>query len=96
MEGTEATPTESSNPFVSLATESSPEDMEEGDLSQRPIQVANLTFQCEECDRSFPTKTGLSQHERARHPNLRNAKRIADREKDIERKRNARAESKWC
>jgi hypothetical protein len=36
MEGTEATPTESSNPFVSLATESSPEDMVEGDLSQRP------------------------------------------------------------
>jgi hypothetical protein len=35
-------------------------------------------------------KTGPSQHERFRHPNIRNAKRIAEKENDIERKRLAR------
>jgi hypothetical protein len=74
---------------ISVA-ESSPEDTEEGDLSQRVIPVTKPTFECKECDRSFPTKTGLSQHERFKHPNLRNANRIAGQEKDIERKRKAR------
>ena len=92
-EGAEATQTENSNPFISLTTESGSEDTEEGDLSQRTIPVIIPAFQCEECDRSFPTKTGLSQHERFKHANLRNAKRIADHQLDIERKRNARLES---
>jgi hypothetical protein len=39
VEGTEATLTENSSPFVSLATQSSPEDTEEGNLSQRAIPV---------------------------------------------------------
>jgi hypothetical protein len=82
------------NPYISLAAESSPEDTEEGDLSQRAIPVTKPTFECKECDRSFPTKIGLSQHERYKHPNLRNANRIADQEKDIERKRKARSDSK--
>ena len=43
-EGTEATLTEASNPFVSLATESSPEDTEEGDLSQRTVPVTVPAF----------------------------------------------------
>lgn len=93
-ERAEATSIESSNPYVSLVTELSPEDTEDGDLRQGPTQIANLTFQCEACDISFSTKTGLSQHERIGHPNIRNTKRIADLEKDIERERNAKAKSK--
>jgi hypothetical protein len=94
VEGPEATLSENTNPFISLAAESSPEDTEEGDLSQRVIPVTKPTFECKECDRSFPTKTGLSQHERFKHPNLRNANRIAGQEKDIERKRKARLDSR--
>lgn len=94
VEGPEATLSENTNPFMSLAAESSPEDTEEGDLSQRAIPVTKPAFECKECDRSFPTKTGLSQHERFKHPNLRNAKRIAGQEKDIERKRKARLDSR--
>jgi Flp pilus assembly pilin Flp len=94
VEGPEANLSENTNSFISLAAESSPEDTEEGDLSQRVIPVTKPTFECKECDRSFPTKTGLSQHERFKHPNLRNANRIAGQEKDIERKRKARLDSR--
>lgn len=94
VEGPEATLSENTNPFMSLAAESSPEDTEEGDLSQRAILVTKPAFECKESDRSFPTQTGLSQHERFKHPNLRNAKRIAGQEKDIERKRKARLDSR--
>jgi hypothetical protein len=38
-EGPEMTLSEDTNPFISLAAESSPEDTEEGDLSQRVIPV---------------------------------------------------------
>ena len=92
-EGADETQIENSNPFISLATESGSVDTEEGDLSQRTVPVIVPTLQCEECDRSFQTKNGLSQHERFTHPNLRNAKRIAVHQLGIERKRNARLES---
>jgi hypothetical protein len=72
--------------FDNLATE----ENEEADLIQEPIKVTIPTFQCEECDKTFSKKTGLSQHERFRHPNIRNAKRIAEKENDIERKRLAK------
>lgn len=84
--GTIDNPIEILNPFDNLATE----ENEEADLIQEPIKVTIPTFQCEECDKTFSKKTGLSQHERFRHPNIRNAKRIAEKENDIERKRLAR------
>jgi hypothetical protein len=49
--------------FDNLATE----ENEEADLIQEPIKVTIPTFQCEECDKTFSKKTGLSQHERFRH-----------------------------
>lgn len=63
--------------------------------TKRPTSFKNKyvtipTFQSEECDKTFSKKTGLSQHERFRHPNIRNAQRIAGKENDIERKRLAR------
>ena len=79
-------PIEILNPFDNLATE----ENEEADLIKEPITVTIPTFQCEECDKTFSKKTGLSQHERFRHPNIRNAKRIAEKENDIERKRLAK------
>jgi hypothetical protein len=84
--GTIDNPIEILNPFDNLATE----ENEEADLIQEPIKVTIPTFQCEECDKTFSKKTGPSQHERFRHPNIRNAKRIAEKENDIERKRLAR------
>ena len=84
--GTIDNPIEILNPFDNLATE----ENEEADLIQEPITVTIPTFQCEECDKTFSKKTGLSQHERFRHHNIRNAKRIAEKESDIERKRLAR------
>lgn len=40
-----------------------------------------LPFKCENCSLSFGTKTGLSQHERHVHPEVRNDKRAAEANK---------------
>jgi len=58
----------------------------------RPIRVDpdRNPHQCSECDYSAASKRGLSQHERHRHPELRNLKRIAQRGEDARRKRTAR------
>lgn len=37
-----------------------------------------LAYKCENCEKSFETRVGLSQHERHEHPVVRNSKRIAE------------------
>jgi transposase-like protein len=90
QKGTRDNPIEILDPYEDLATE----ETEEADLVQGQTKIATPTFQCEECDKTFSKKTGLSQHERYRHPNLRNAKRVAEKQNDIERKRLAREKTR--
>lgn len=47
-------------------------------------------FVCSVCHCPFGSSRGLGQHERHRHPEVRNRKRIEQREKEIRRKREAR------
>ena len=79
------------------------EDAQKGTIDN-PIEILNpfedlATEETEEADlvqgqTKVAKKTGLSQHERYRHPNLRNAKRVAGKQNDIERKRLAREKTR--
>lgn len=48
---------------------------------------------CTECNKTFRSRSGLSQHDRHHHPNRCNERRIATRLNDIERKRLARSKA---
>ncbi|XP_076397910.1 uncharacterized protein LOC143266162 [Megachile rotundata] len=48
-------------------------------------------FKCESCQESFASKRGLSQHERHRHPTIRNTKRIENSTTDNRKNLTARA-----
>lgn len=55
--------------------------------------VAEMTdYACEVCSSRFPSKIGLGQHIRHKHPDLANTKRIEAVKHDIERKRKNRRE----